>query len=251
MNILRTLHFHLVTIMPEMFSALRYDGVIGRALAQGLITLQCWNPRDYAANPQHKVDDRPYGGGGGMILMVQPLFDCLQDIGRQGTIGQLIYLTPQGIKMNQQLINVLANMNYNMDHNNSNNQTKTFTLVAGRYEGFDERIFTLYPGLELSIGDFVVSGGELPAMLLIDAIARQLPGVVGNLASVQADSFMSNLLDYPQYTRPREFAGQCVPKILLGGHHQQIQQWRQTQSLQRTAQRRPDLLDKITAKNIA
>ena len=221
--------FNVVTIFPEMLTALACDGVIGRAIAQNRLVVQSWNPRDYANNPQRKVDDVPYGGGGGMVMMVQPLFDVLLDIERQGKDGKIIYLTPQGKPLDQKLVNELAH-------------ESVLTLVAGRYEGFDERIFTLQPGIEISIGDFVVSGGELPAMLLIDAVARQLPGVVGSATSVYQDSFMRDRLDYPQYTRPREFAGCKVPELLVNGHHCKIDRWRRKQGLLRTQQRRPDLL---------
>lgn len=230
------MEFNLITIFPEMFSALSTDGVVGRAIARRLIKLNFFNPRDYTLNPQRKVDDKPFGGGGGMVMMVQPLFDALEAATARAK-SPIIYLSPQGQPLTQKIVNELA-------------KKPVLTLVAGRYEGFDERIFSLKPGLEISIGDFVVSGGELPAMLLIDALARQVEGVVGLADSVAQESFMQDRLDHPQYTRPQEFKNLKVPQVLVDGDHAAIEQWRQQQSLKRTKERRSDLFQKrnLTAK---
>lgn len=224
--------FNIITIFPEMFSALNADGIVGRAIKQQIINLAFYNLRDYTLSRQRKVDDKPFGGGGGMVMMVQPLFDALEAAAQQPEgLGELIYLSPQGQPLTQTMVNALA-------------KKPTITLVAGRYEGFDERIFGLKPGLEVSIGDFVVSGGELPAMLLIDALARQIEGVVGLADSVVQESFMQDRLDYPQYTRPQRFKQLSVPQVLLDGDHAAIVKWRQQQSLLRTKTRRPDLFCK-------
>ena len=221
------LQFDVVTIFPAMFSAVAEAGVIGRAREKGIYQLVAWNPRDFAQNAYRTVDDRPYGGGPGMVMMAEPVGRALGAAKqRQKSAGvrepRVIHLTPQGRLLNHQLVMELA----------------------GRYEGVDERIAALEIDDEISIGDYVMSGGELAAMVLIDCIVRQLPGVLGDAESASQDSFVNGLLDCPHYTRPELYAGQKVPPVLMSGNHADISRWRLKQSLGRTWQRRPDLLEK-------
>lgn len=223
------LQFGVVTLFPEMLAAVEQYGVTGRAVKNGLVTISAFNPRDYAPEPHRSVDDRPYGGGPGMVMSVQPLREAISAARATLPGARVIYLTPQGNRLDQQsVINMAA--------------YKQVILVAGRYEGLDERLIRLYIDEEWSIGDYVLSGGELPAMVLIDAMARTLPGVLGHDSSADEDSFAHGLLDYPHYTRPEEIEGERVPAVLLSGDHQQIRLWRMKQALGRTWQRRPDLL---------
>ena len=217
-----------VSIFPEMFSAV-YHGVVGRAIQNNILQLQNWNPRDYCEDAYAMVDDHPYGGGPGMLMMIKPLCAALRaaKTQQQGS-SKTIYMSPQGRCLNQQAVNRLA-------------QYDGLVLLAGRYEGVDERLIELEIDEEWSIGDYVISGGELAVMILIDAIARQHEGVLGEQQSAKQDSFMHGLLDYPHYTRPADFEGSTVPDVLLSGHHQEIQHWRLKQSLIRTFERRPDL----------
>ena len=222
-----------ISIFPEMFGALR-SGVVGRAIHNGTFQLQNWNPRDYSDGVRATVDDRPYGGGPGMVMMAKPLCLALRNAkAQQQSSYKTIYMSPQGRCLNQQAINRLA-------------QYDGLVLLAGRYEGVDERLIELEVDEEWSIGDYVISGGELAVMVLIDAIARQYEGVLGEQESAEQDSFMHGLLDCPHYTRPADFEGSQVPKVLLSGNHQAIEHWRLQQSLIRTLQRRPDLFEQYT-----
>jgi len=228
------MRFDLVTLFPEMIDNVADTGVLGRAINKGLIQLECWNPRDYTHDRHRTVDDRPYGGGPGMLMKVEPLRDAIH-AAREATGKQarVIYLSPQGCKLDQSAIKQLA-------------QGPDLILIAGRYEGIDERIIETEVDEEWSIGDYVLSGGELAALVMIDAIARMVPGVLGDADSAEQDSFMDGLLDCPHYTRPEQIDGRAVPEVLLGGNHQDIAQWRMKQALGRTWLRRPELLTELT-----
>jgi tRNA (guanine37-N1)-methyltransferase len=216
-----------------MFKALTDFGVTSRAVKQGKVSVQCWNPRDFTHDNYQTVDDRPYGGGPGMLMKIQPLRDAIHAAKQAAGEGaKVIYLSPQGRKLDQEGVLELA-------------QASKLILVAGRYEGIDERLIEREIDEEWSLGDFVLSGGELPAMTLMDALIRLVPGVLGHEESAQQDSFMAGLLDCPHYTRPEVYAGQAVPEVLLSGNHEKIRKWRLKQSLGRTWQRRPDLLDSL------
>lgn len=226
------MQFGLITLFPQMFSALTEGGVTARAIQRGLMQLQCWNPRDFAANKHRQVDDRPYGGGPGMVMQVQPLRAAIQAAkATLGTDTRVIYLSPQGRRLNQAGVKTLLS-------------DPRLILVAGRYEGVDERVLQQDVDEEWSIGDYVLSGGELAAMVMIDALTRWLPGVLGHDDSAVEDSFYQGLLDYPHYSRPEMLDGQAVPAVLLTGNHGDIERWRLKQALGRTWLRRADLLDK-------
>ncbi len=226
----------LVTLFPEMLKAVTEFGISGRAVRQGLLELATWSPRDFAHDKHKTVDDRPYGGGPGMLMMVQPLRDAINAAkdwaNTEEALAKVIYLSPQGKVFNQQAAVSMAN-----DTN--------LVLVAGRYEGIDERLIQALIDEEWSIGDYVLSGGELAAMVIVDAITRLQPGALGHEQSAEQDSFTEGLLDCPHYTRPEDFDGMRVPDVLLSGNHAQIRRWRLKQSLGRTWQRRPDLLQAI------
>ncbi|GGW71600.1 tRNA (guanosine(37)-N1)-methyltransferase TrmD [Alishewanella tabrizica] len=223
----------VVSLFPEMFQAITQYGVTGRAVKQGLIQLQCWNPRDYTSDKHRTVDDRPYGGGPGMLMMVQPLTDAIHAAKHAaGEDVYTVYLSPQGRKLDQQGVAELA-------------KYSKLLLVAGRYEGIDERVIESEIDAEWSIGDYVLSGGELPAMVLIDAVSRLVPGVLGHDLSAEQDSFATGLLDCPHYTRPEVLANKQVPAVLLSGHHEEIRRWRLKQALGRTWLRRPDMLNSL------
>lgn len=227
------MHIGVITLFPEMFQALYCGGITARALTQQLLTLSFWNPRDFATNKHRSVDDRPYGGGPGMVMQVQPVRAAIQTA--KATLGHntpVIYLSPQGKKLDQQGVDYLG-------------QRQQFILLAGRYEGIDERIIAHDVDEEWSIGDYVLSGGELPAMVLIDALVRHLPGALGHQDSATEDSFVNGLLDYPHYSRPEIIEGKAVPAVLLTGNHADIARWRLKQALGRTWHRRPDLLTKL------
>lgn len=232
--------FGVVTLFPQMIAPFSEQGVVGRAVKDGNVTVECWNPRDFTHDRHQTVDDRPYGGGPGMLMKVQPLRDAIT-AAKQAAIAdgadlvKVIYLSPQGRKLDQPGVVELA----------TDQSCKHIVLVAGRYEGIDERLIEAEIDEEWSIGDFVLSGGELPALTLIDAVARLVPGVLGHELSAVEDSFTDGLLDCPHYTRPEIFEGQEVPKVLLSGNHEHIRRWRLQQSLGRTWQRRPDLLDTL------
>ncbi len=226
--------FDLISLFPETFDALNH-GVVGRAQERKLIELQSWNPRDYTEDAYHRVDERPYGGGPGMVMKVEPLRKAIHAAKAAASpiCPRVIYLSPQGRKFNQSLAFELA-------------QEPHLILIAGRYEGIDQRLIELEVDEEYSIGDYVLSGGELPAMVLIDAITRLLPGVLGHEESAQQDSFVNGLLDCPHYTRPEEIEGLKVPSVLLSGDHSAIERWRMKQSLGKTWQIRPNLLKRCT-----
>ncbi|RRJ85245.1 tRNA (guanosine(37)-N1)-methyltransferase TrmD [Aestuariirhabdus litorea] len=222
--------FGVVSLFPEMFKAVTEQGITGRAVKQGLIEVNIWNPRDFTHDRHQTVDDRPYGGGPGMLMKVQPLRDAIHAAkAAAGTEAKVIYLSPQGRKLDQAGVMELASH-------------QRLVLVAGRYEGIDERVVETEIDEEWSIGDFVLSGGELAAMTLIDAVSRFVPGTLGHEDSAQEDSFSTGLLDCPHYTRPPEIEERKVPDVLLSGNHQMIRRWRLKQSLLRTWLRRPDLL---------
>lgn len=226
----KSLWVGVISLFPEMFDAITQQGVTGRAVKNGLIEFNSWNPRDYATDKHRTVDDRPYGGGPGMLMMVNPLKQAILDAkAAAGENAKVIYMSPQGRKLDQQGAAELA-------------ASEKLILVAGRYEGIDERIIESHVDEEWSIGDFILSGGELPAMTLIDAVARLVPGVLGHNQSAEQDSFSDGLLDCPHYTRPETLDDKQVPAVLLSGNHQAIATWRLKQSLGRTWLRRPDLL---------
>ena len=222
------IRFDVVTLFPEMFAAITGSGITSRALEAGLYSLTTWNPRDFAADRYRTVDERPYGGGPGMVMMAEPLERALDGIKLAGG-GRVIYLSPQGRKLDHRRVMELK-------------EERALTLLCGRYEGVDERLLESRVDQEISIGDFVLSGGEVAAMALIDAVVRQLPGALGDQASALEESFADGLLDCPQYTRPEVHAGMRVPQVLLSGHHAQIRRWRLKQALGATWLRRPDLL---------
>ena len=220
----------VVTLFPEMFRALTDHGISRRAIEKELLTIETWNPRDFANDKHKTVDDKPYGGGPGMLMKVQPLKDAISAAKRKaGVECPVIYLSPQGKSLEQADLEKLVKLPH-------------LILVAGRYEGIDERLIGSVIDAEVSIGDFVVSGGELPAMILIDGVTRLLPGAVGDKESVDNDSFSDGLLDYPQYTRPEVDDGLIVPRVLLSGDHREIARWRKMHSLGRTYEKRPDLI---------
>jgi tRNA (guanine37-N1)-methyltransferase len=223
----------IVTLFPEMLTAIKDYGVTGRAVRAGLIHVNAWNPRDYTEDRHRTVDDRPYGGGPGMVMMVEPLSRAIRAARVARSAGTpVVYLSPQGKTVHHGMIAELA-------------RGPGVILVAGRYEGVDERVLARDVDEEWSIGDYVLSGGELPAMVVMDALARLVPGVLGDEDSAREDSFVDGLLDCPHYTRPEEFEGKRVPPVLLSGDHAAIRRWRLKQSLGRTYERRPDLLQKM------
>ncbi|MBO2633845.1 tRNA (guanosine(37)-N1)-methyltransferase TrmD [Shewanella algae] len=223
----------VITLFPEMFRAVTDFGVTGRAVKNGLLEVQTWNPRDFTHDRHNTVDDRPYGGGPGMLMMVQPLRDAIHAAkAAAGEGAKVIYLSPQGRKLTQQGVSELA-------------QSSKLILVCGRYEGIDERIIQTEVDEEWSVGDYVLTGGELPAMTLIDSVSRLVPGVLGKQASAEQDSFSDGLLDCPHYTRPECLDGLDVPAVLLSGNHEEIRRWRLQQSLIRTLQRRPELFENL------
>jgi tRNA (guanine37-N1)-methyltransferase len=231
------IHFDAVTLFPEMFDAITRSGVTRRAFESGLYELVLWNPRDFSTNAYRSVDDRPYGGGPGMVMMSEPLEKALKAARqRQRSSGvketKVVYFTPQGRLLDHQLVVELG-------------LQKGLILLTGRYEGVDERLVPRQVDYEVSIGDYVLSGGELPAMALMDALIRRIPGVLGDAESAAQDSFVDGLLDYPHYTRPEVYEGVPVPAVLMSGNHAEINRWRLKQSLGRTWRRRPEMLAKL------
>jgi tRNA (guanine37-N1)-methyltransferase len=222
----------VISLFPEMFQAITQYGVTGRAIKSGLVSMDFINPRDFTHDRHKTVDDRPYGGGPGMLMKVQPLKDAITSAKLLVPNAKVIYLSPQGRTLTQEGVQQLA-------------KQAEFILVAGRYEGVDERLIQSEIDEEWSIGDFVLSGGELPAMVLMDAVLRMVPGVLGKQASADEDSFADGLLDCPHYTRPEVLDGESVPSVLLSGNHEEIRRWRLKQKLGRTLQRRPDLLQDL------
>ncbi len=227
--------YHVITLFPEMFAALTEQGVSGRAVKKQLCSVKFWDPRDFTQDNYRTVDDRPFGGGPGMVMLAEPLDLALTAaktaLRREGrTPLRLIYLSPQGRRLDQQLVEELSG-------------APALVLLAGRYEGIDERLYARHALEEVSIGDYVLSGGELPAMVLLDALIRRIPGALGHADSAAEDSFADGLLDCPHYTRPETYLGQRVPEELRSGNHAEVARWRLRQALHRTRERRPDLLD--------
>ncbi|MFZ0887336.1 MAG: tRNA (guanosine(37)-N1)-methyltransferase TrmD [Candidatus Binataceae bacterium] len=223
------MEFHVITLFPEMFDSPMRAGLLGRAINAGSIALRAHPLREYGLGNYRQVDDTPYGGGSGMVMRPEPLAAAIDAVNAAHPGLWRILLTPQGEPLKQAMVHRLAA------------RRPGLMLIAGRYEGVDERVSTMVDQ-EISIGDYLLSGGELAAMVIIEAVARLVPGVVGNLKSLEEESFSDGMLEYPQYTRPEEFRGMRVPEILLGGDHEKIRQWRREQALERTARRRPDLL---------
>ena len=227
------IRFEIVTLFPEMFAAITGSGITSRALEAGLYSLTTWNPRDFTTDRYRTVDDRPYGGGPGMVMLAEPIERTLDAVKTAGG-GRVLYLSPQGKKLDHRRVLEFSKEN-------------SLTLLCGRYEGVDERLLERRVDEEISIGDFVLSGGEIAAMALVDAVVRQLPGALGDEASAVEESFADGLLDCPQYTRPEiwppDERGARVPEVLLSGHHENIRRWRLKQALGRTWLRRPELLE--------
>lgn len=226
------MRFDILTLFPAIFDGFLTEGLLHKALQKKLLEVQLWDYRKWAVNRHQSVDDRPYGGGPGMLVSCDPVYRCVEHVQSQtDQPGQLIMLTPYGRKLDQNLVTELA-------------QFDRLLLLCGRYEGFDERISEGLKPLEVSVGDFICNGGEVPAMIIIETVMRMIPGVLGHEASAQEDSFSGHRgLEFPQYTRPREYRGMTVPEVLLSGNHQQIAIWREEMSLQRTRKRRSDLLE--------
>lgn len=225
---MQSLNLGIITLFPEMFSALNY-GIVGRAIDNKQLTIQTWNPRDFSKDKHRRVDDRPFGGGPGMVMMAEPLVDCIHAAKQSMEQAKVIYLSPHGRRLTQ------ADF--------SAHTSTPLILIAGRYEGIDQRVIEHHVDEQWSIGDYVLSGGEFAAMVVIDGITRLIPEVLGHEESANQDSFMHGLLDYPHYTRPETFAGHEVPKVLLSGDHAAIARWRAQQALKLTWLHRPDLLD--------
>jgi tRNA (guanine37-N1)-methyltransferase len=220
----------VITLFPQLVQEVISCGVVGRAAEQGLLELHCWNPREYTVDRHRTVDDRPYGGGPGMLMKVEPLQDAICAVREQSPDARLVYLSPQGTLLKQRKLADQVALG-------------SVILLCGRYEGIDERLIEREVDEEWSLGDYVISGGELAAMVCIDAMTRLLPGALGDDESAQQDSFSEGLLDYPHYTRPEDYRGDCVPAVLMNGNHRDINAWREKQALGRTWQRRPDLLE--------
>ena len=222
--------FGVISLFPEMLKAVTESGVTSRAVKHGLIDINVWNPRDFTLDKYQTVDDRPYGGGPGMLMKVQPLRDAISAARQQAPQGtKVVYMSPQGERLSHSLVTRFHNWG-------------SLILIAGRYEGIDERILQKEVDLEVSIGDYVLSGGEIPAMCVIDAVSRMGPGVLGDIRNAHEDSFADGLLHFPQYTRPEVIDGMAVPEVLMSGNHEKIRRWRLQQALSRTYERRPDLL---------
>ena len=226
------IHFHIITLFPEMFTSPFEEGVIGRAQKNGTVKLSFYNIRDYAEGPHKSVDDYPYGGGSGMLMMYKPIsiaLNAVESVIGEAVADRVILMSPQGKLLTQAMVQDLAD-------------SQNIVLISGRYEGVDNRVAEHLVSDEISIGDYVVTGGELPAMVLIDAVSRYVPAVLGSTQSAADDSHSQGLLEYPQYTRPSIIDGYSVPSVLLSGNHAEIEQWRRIQALHRTRQMRPDLL---------
>ena len=224
------MHYYVLTLFPEMITNACGESILGRASQKGLISVEAINIRDYSTNKHNRVDDYPYGGGAGMVMQPMPVYDAWKDlIERIGKKPRVLFMTPQGKPFSQKLAEEYA-------------KEEDLIFLCGHYEGIDQRVLDLIVTDEVSAGDFVLTGGELPAMMMIDCISRLVPGVLNNEASAQDESFEGNLLEYPQYTRPEVFMGESVPPVLLSGHHGNIDKWRREQSILRTAKKRPDLL---------
>lgn len=227
-----SIRFDILTLFPEMFSSYLNESLLSKAIESGKVEVHCHNIRDWTTNKHQKVDDRPYGGGPGMLIQVQPVLDCVEAVQAMGDApGELILMTPSGKTLKQAMVSELAD-------------TKRMLLLCGRYEGFDQRVLDLLQPREISLGDFILNGGEVAAMAVVESVIRLIPGVLGDERSSAEDSFTDqDLLEFPQYTRPREYRGLEVPEVLLSGNHQEIAKWRDEQRLSRTRSRRSDLLD--------
>ena len=231
------MNFHVLTLFPEMIEQGMHTSIIGRAIAGGYLSIDAINIRDYAFNKHQKVDDYPYGGGAGMLMQAEPVYLAYESVqNKLGYRPRVVYLTPQGEVFHQTMAKELA-------------KEKDLVFLCGHYEGIDERVLDEIVTDYVSIGDYVLTGGELPAMVMMDSISRMVPGVLSNQESGETESFAENLLEYPQYSRPEEWHGQKVPPVLLSGHHANIEAWRREQSILRTAKRRPDLLKKADLTN--
>lgn len=231
------MNFHVMTLFPDMINDGLNTSIIGRAVANGHISINAVNIRDYTNEKHGHVDDYPYGGGAGMVMQAQPIYDCYKSIIEKNNIKnpRVIYVTPQGKTFNQAMSRELSNED-------------DIIILCGHYEGVDERVLEMIVTDNVSIGDYVLTGGELPAMVMIDSISRNIKGVLNNETSAETESFTTNLLEYPQYTRPEVFMNRRVPEVLLSGHHKNIEKWRAEQSYKRTLERRPDLLEKEDKK---
>ncbi len=223
--------FDILTLFPKMFSSPFEESILAKAIEKGLIVIRTINIRDFTLDKHRVVDDAPYGGGQGMVMKVEPIARAIEQVKSEDPSARTIYLTPEGEPLNQEKVRELATQSH-------------LILLCGRYEGVDERVRDLFIDEEISIGDYVLTGGELAAMVLIDAVSRLIPGVLGSDRSAEEDSFYHSLLEYPQYTRPANFRGHEVPEVLLSGNHQAISLWRRREALRRTWLRRPDLLKK-------
>ena len=231
------MNFHVLTLFPEMIEQGMHTSIIGRAIAGGYLSIDAINIRDYAFNKHQKVDDYPYGGGAGMLMQAEPVYLAYESVQKKlGYRPRVVYLTPQGEVFHQTMAKELA-------------KEKDLVFLCGHYEGIDERVLDEIVTDYVSIGDYVLTGGELPAMVMMDSISRMVPGVLSNQESGETESFAGNLLEYPQYSRPEEWHGQKVPPVRLSGHHANIEAWRREQSVLRTAKRRPDLLKKADLTN--
>ncbi len=230
-----TIQIDVLTIFPEYFTIPLQNSLLGKAIQEGIMKVKIHNIRDFAKDKHKTVDDTPYGGGPGMVMKCEPIFDAIDDLKGSNSLEHIILLSPGGKILTQDKVKEMA-------------QWKDFVLICGRYEGVDERIVENLITEEISIGDYVLSGGELPALVVIEAVSRMLPGVIGEWESVTNDSLYDGLLSYPQYTKPAEFRGMKVPEILLSGNHEKIRIWREEQSLSRTKKKRPDLLEKYLEK---
>lgn len=221
----------ILTLFPEMCEAVLGESIIGRARENGLVEINCTNIRDFSKDKHNRVDDAPYGGGMGMVMQTQPIYDCYENLCNEiGKKPKLIYMSPQGRVLTQNKVKELA-------------KEENIAILCGHYEGVDERVIEEIVDEEISVGDYVLTGGELPALILADSISRMLPGVLANEEAFSEESHFSSLLEYPQYTRPPEWRGKKVPDVLLSGHHGNIEKWRRQQSLKRTKERRPDMLE--------
>ena len=223
----------VLTIFPDMVRAALGESIVGRALEKGLLTVECIDIRAYSQNKHKNTDDYPFGGGAGMVMLAQPICDAVRHLRSQGYTGKCIYMSPRGKTLTQQKVVELAG-------------EENLILLCGHYEGIDERVLEEIVTDYVSVGDYVLTGGELPAMVMVDAISRLVPGVLHNDVSAEFESFQDNLLEYPQYSRPEEWHGRKVPEVLLSGHHANIEKWRREQSILRTFKRRPDLLEKCS-----
>ena len=227
------MNFHVMTLFPDIINSYVNESIVGRAIKNGIINVNAVDIRNFSKDKHKKVDDYPYGGGAGLLMQAQPVYDAYNDICRKNFLSKprLIYVTPWGHRFDQKMA---------VDFSKEND----LIFLCGHYEGIDERVLDLIATDFISIGDYVLTGGELPSLVMIDTISRMIPGVLGNEVSKETESFSGNLLEYPQYTRPEEFMGMKVPEVLLSGHHQNIEKWRATEAVRRTEKFRPDLLQK-------